>query len=538
MLAAQPQRSSLSLSLSRFARGLAPRFRAAFKLPAGEAGFSLLGALAASAIGLLVIMGQTQSFIQQKISLLALEKRIQRLEINRRGDDGAQLFMGKAWDCKNTLKGKKLSGSSGDAKRTIEIAAIKDSAAAPAAVWDFSKNAAGELTSAATKQKLKSLGIDKFEKLELVYKAGPPAEGRIVLKSKTSIQGLMERENKAADWELSGITVTAKTAAEATAENLSDGAGDYVTACSFKPVKEACGPNVAGAPHPNGGGFVAAAAKANVASTAFIGPDAAVCGAAHVKGNARVYGEAKVKGAAHVKGNARVYGKAQIYGGARIYGHAHVFGNAKVYGKAQAWDHARIYGDAKIHGQRLVQVYGFARVYENAEVWDYVNIYGSARVYGQAKAAGNDSSKYLTIAESAQVFDKARVWGKALIKGDARVFGKAIVESNAEIGGSAKIYGSVKIHGGAKVYEWAQVYGEAEVYETAKIEGFANVYDKAHVYGNARVYGSALVGGPSVRVHGSAHVRERAHVKGAANVCSGDFHAENVVTGNAPCLPP
>ena len=187
-----------------------------------QAGFSLLGALAGAAIGMVVVMGTTQSFIQQRISLLALEKRIQRLEINRRGGDGSPLFMGKAWDCKNTLKGKKLSGSSGDAKRTIEIAAIKDRAATPATVWDFSKNAAGELTSAATKEKLKSLGIDKFLKLEFVYKAGPPADGRIVLKSKTSIEGLMERQNKPAVWELSGITVKALTTVEATAEGSTD----------------------------------------------------------------------------------------------------------------------------------------------------------------------------------------------------------------------------------------------------------------------------------------------------------------------------
>ena len=110
---------SLSLSLSQFARGLAPLFKAAFKLPAGQAGFSLLGALAGAAIGVVVVMRTTQSFIQQKISLLALEKRIARMEVNRRGADGAQLFMGKAWDCKNTLKGKNLSGSSGDAQKSL-----------------------------------------------------------------------------------------------------------------------------------------------------------------------------------------------------------------------------------------------------------------------------------------------------------------------------------------------------------------------------------------------------------------------------------
>ena len=120
---------SLSLSLSLgFARGLAPRsprFRAAFKLPANQSGFSLLGTLAgASVIGLVVIMGTTQSFIQQKISLLALEKRIKQIEITRRGDPlgaggGQQKLMGKAWSCLNTLKGHSLSGADSPWKKKL-----------------------------------------------------------------------------------------------------------------------------------------------------------------------------------------------------------------------------------------------------------------------------------------------------------------------------------------------------------------------------------------------------------------------------------
>ena len=109
-----------------------------------QSGFSLIGALAAAAIGLIVVMGTTQSFVNQSVKLLAMEKRIQRVGINRRGPDGSLLFMGRAWDCKNTLKGKKLSGSSADTERSFEIEIIKDRSAPPKTVWDFSKNTAGE----------------------------------------------------------------------------------------------------------------------------------------------------------------------------------------------------------------------------------------------------------------------------------------------------------------------------------------------------------------------------------------------------------
>ncbi len=50
---------------------------------------------------------------------------------------------------------------------------------------------------------------------------------------------------------------------------------------------EVCGLIIDGAPHANGGGFVAK--TASVAKTAFVGPQAAVCGHARVEGNARVF---------------------------------------------------------------------------------------------------------------------------------------------------------------------------------------------------------------------------------------------------------
>ena len=409
---------------------------------------------------MIVIMGTTQSFVQQRISFLALEKRIQRLEANRRSADGLQRFMGKNWDCLKTLEKKKLSGSAGDAKRSFEIAAVKESGGSN--VWDFAKNAAGELTAAATKERLKGLGVDKFEKLEFVYESASPAAGRIVLTSKTNIPGLLEGKNPDIVWKLSGITVEDKTAAEAAAESLTEGAGDYVTACASEAMaaKGPCGGGVAGAFHinPNGskGGFVAA--TATVESTAFIGPNAAVCDTAQVRDTARVYDNAKVYGEARVYGKARVYGNAQVYDKGQVSDNAWVFGFARVFWKARVYKKARVYGSAEISGEAWVKdnarVYENGRVYSKSQVREHGEVYGEAQVYGEAR-----------------VYGSARIYGSARTRDDGKIFGNARVYGNALVYETAKVYGAVKVFGGARIGELARALGDAELSGDAGVFG-------------------------------------------------------------------
>ena len=83
-----------------------------------------------------------------------------------------------------------------------------------------------------------------------------------------------------------------------------------------------------GAPHPNGGGFVAK--TASVAKTAFVGPQAKVCDKARVFGNARIYGLAYITGRAQVFGDAQVGGNTFIADDAKIHGKAHVTGRTHV----------------------------------------------------------------------------------------------------------------------------------------------------------------------------------------------------------------
>ncbi|MGW6130396.1 DUF6055 domain-containing protein [Cellulomonas sp. NPDC055163] len=82
--------------------------------------------------------------------------------------------------------------------------------------------------------------------------------------------------------------------------------------------------------HPNGGGWVDA--RATVASTAYVGPNAAVYGRATVSGNARIEGLAWVNDGATVSGNAVVTDSALIQGGVSIGGTAVVGGDAEPSG--------------------------------------------------------------------------------------------------------------------------------------------------------------------------------------------------------------
>lgn len=75
-----------------------------------------------------------------------------------------------------------------------------------------------------------------------------------------------------------------------------------------------------GAPHSNGGGWVAA--TATVDPTAYVAPGAMVMGFAKVLGNAGVEDYAMVKGNAKLTGNARVGGEAIVAGSTELSGYA------------------------------------------------------------------------------------------------------------------------------------------------------------------------------------------------------------------------
>lgn len=124
-------------------------------------------------------------------------------------------------------------------------------------------------------------------------------------------------------------------------------------------------PKVAGAPHPNGGGFVAKSAY--VAPTAFVAQNAMVLDGAMVTGRARICGLAVVRQAAQVGDDAVVSGYARVGDRAQLGGYAHVGGFAKLTGKARLGGHARLQEFATLDGEGLVagdvMIRGFGEVH-------------------------------------------------------------------------------------------------------------------------------------------------------------------------------
>lgn len=110
-----------------------------------------------------------------------------------------------------------------------------------------------------------------------------------------------------------------------------------------------------GAPHPNGGGFVASTAR--VAPTAYVGPEAQVLGAAQVldqariEGHARVEDQAVVSGHAIVSSSALVSGKSQVKDFATIRDHATLFNDAVVEGEASVLNDGIALGGMKLRDQ-------------------------------------------------------------------------------------------------------------------------------------------------------------------------------------------
>ena len=129
---------------------------------------------------------------------------------------------------------------------------------------------------------------------------------------------------------------------------------------SAPPLREEKKPE--GAPHANGGGFVAKSAK--VAPTAFVGPNARVLDGAQVSGNARIEDFAVVRQAAKISDNAivagfaRVTDRAQLSGNARVRGFARLADQATLTGNARLLEYAMIDGRGTVSGDVLVKGFG------------------------------------------------------------------------------------------------------------------------------------------------------------------------------------
>jgi carbonic anhydrase/acetyltransferase-like protein (isoleucine patch superfamily) len=143
-----------------------------------------------------------------------------------------------------------------------------------------------------------------------------------------------------------------------------------------------------GAPHQNGGGFVAE--TASVADSAYVGPDA------------RVLDKAVIADSARIEDYAVVCGDATVSNNAIVSGHAYVTDKAVIAGNARIRDYARIYDDARIDG--------------NARVFEYARVQGDAHMYGNAIARGACTVSDCDV-EGTACFTGASNPGRALRRG-------------------------------------------------------------------------------------------------------------------------
>jgi len=134
----------------------------------------------------------------------------------------------------------------------------------------------------------------------------------------------------------------------------------------------ACMTEGRGAPHFNGGGWVADTAR--VDDNAYVGPGAVVCDNAKVFAPAIISDNASVAGNAVIRGNSSILDTARVRGNARVINAmvvgGEVYGNAKILNKARVDDsRAKVYGDAKVEGA-------------NTHVSEYAEVFGTAVVRG------------------------------------------------------------------------------------------------------------------------------------------------------------
>lgn len=137
-----------------------------------------------------------------------------------------------------------------------------------------------------------------------------------------------------------------------------------------------------GAPHANGGGWVASTAR--VDASAYVAPGAYVLDRAAVTGNARIEGRAELRDDAVVSGNAVVKDFAVIGGNSAVSGKAVVSGSATVY-------YSKIADSATVSEGAFLQYYnlsGGGKVYGNAFSTGSTALSGSIKIGGDAEIGG------------------------------------------------------------------------------------------------------------------------------------------------------
>ncbi|MFZ1676814.1 MAG: DUF6055 domain-containing protein [Saprospiraceae bacterium] len=145
----------------------------------------------------------------------------------------------------------------------------------------------------------------------------------------------------------------------------------------FQPGFHDAPSGISGAPHSNGGGFVASTAYA--APTAYVGPKAQVLDQAQILDLSRIEDYAIVE-------HSAIVGDSAVLSGISVIGeNAHVYGHATITGQAHAFGGCEIYDDAILDDNTLIFN---TKIYENAKLNDNTFCWG-ATLHGDIYLGGD-----------------------------------------------------------------------------------------------------------------------------------------------------
>lgn len=136
-----------------------------------------------------------------------------------------------------------------------------------------------------------------------------------------------------------------------------------------------------GAPHSNGGGFVARTAK--VDHTVYVGPNASVCDHAVVYDHVQIFGSAKVSHQAQVSDWVQIFGNAHVTAFSKLSDYVQVFGSVRIGGASQLCGSARIFEN--VHTANNAYICG-----DNIELSGNVQVLFYGRVLSNTKLSGNE----------------------------------------------------------------------------------------------------------------------------------------------------
>jgi len=190
--------------------------------------------------------------------------------------------------------------------------------------------------------------------------------------------------------------------------------------------------------------------------------------------------------------------------------------------------HNVVRGELGGYIQHTDNLIGKAWVSHNAEVFEDARISGKALASNFAKVFGA-----ARVRDEAHVSQSAYVSGNAVVEGQAHVSGSAVVREDAWVYDDAQIYGNTRVRGAAQVYGWADVsgyariIGDARVCQHAVVTGKACIAKSAHIFGMARIHGNA-------HTHGKVEISGSDEIGGTADINTAEQLEEHIYSVTPP----